>query len=102
MFKLNIECTKDINELHINFADGSSTVIETENKNEPCEQKLPADADDEQKSDVRSTSGVPNRTLLTDYIIEETEKMKTVIKPPTIPDINRPVKVSKESANINL
>lgn len=28
MFKLSIECSKDIDELHINFSDGSSTVVE--------------------------------------------------------------------------
>lgn len=41
MFKLNIECTRDISELHINFADGTSVVtsVGSKSKTQPLENK---------------------------------------------------------------
>lgn len=35
MFKLNIECSKDIDELHINFSDGTSSVVTNHNLDSP-------------------------------------------------------------------
>lgn len=91
MFKLNIESTKDITELHINFADGTSTVVENGKSGISNEHQA------KQADNVDSlTSGDYN---LSDY---DTPQVSSVpVEKPSIPDVND-VKVSQELQNLNI
>lgn len=89
MFKLNIECTKDIDELHINFSDGTSIVSTSGNSaqekiKKPKEQSRPAKQ--EQYLDVDAEFG---------GISQE------VVEKPEIQQSSRPVKVAEELQNFD-
>lgn len=74
MFELHITCTKDITRLDLDFADGTSTVIE----NRPVENR-PVD---------NREQDIPVNTKMT-------SNKQTVIEKPKVPDIptERPVKI---------
>ncbi len=95
MFKLNIECTKDINELHITFADGSSVVSTTSNNH------------------LVSSPGVPVHEVATQQKAQRKEEFldldadfggvsQEVVKPPDILTSTRPVKVASELQNLDI
>lgn len=93
MFKLLIECSKDIDELHINFSDGTSTVVEKPDK--PKEIKEPK----VQKIDtIKEPRKKLEQYLNTD---EDFTTKHEIIEKPIIPDTNRPPKVSDELQNLD-
>lgn len=49
MFKLNIECSKDIDELHINFSDGTSAVVDSKPTNQETPKRKPKKSFEEPK-----------------------------------------------------
>ena len=85
MFKLNIECTKDISFLKINFTDGTNTVVENKS---PKETK-------------KGSKNYMDSTLPTDDKFDYTSSSQNV-KLPDLPDIKRPVKVADELQNLNI
>lgn len=86
MFRLLIECTKDIDKLQIDFSDGTS-VIQTKPENK--ESKVQKTKKDHKNSalDLDSVFG---------------EISQEVIEKPEIKDIVRGVKVASELQNFNL
>jgi hypothetical protein len=97
MFKLNIESTKDINELHIKFADGSSVVTTSSNNH------------------LASASGVPVHEVVTPTQKKSARKeeflnldadfggvSQEIVKPPEINRSDRPVKVANELQNLDI
>lgn len=111
MFKLNIECSKDITELHLNFTDGTCTTIGNENDNSQRASNVTEIANDGPKhddGDVTTKSDVKTpaeREPLTQYLevddLEETSKQEH-ITPPVIEKRERSAHVSDESKNLNL
>ncbi len=95
MFKLHIECSKDISELHINFTDGTSSVIEKEPK-EIKSQKP------ESKKDFKETK--EPRKKLDEYLntSETFETSTAVVQKPNIQDVDRPPKVDDNLQNFDL
>lgn len=94
MFKLNIECTKDIDFLKINFADGTSSVISSPEKvkqNKPEKHDVPKETKVEKKSDYLPVDGDSN------YMYKSNEKVKL----PEIKETNRPIKVASELQNLD-
>lgn len=95
MFKLNIESTKDINELHITFADGTS-IVSTSNNHHSVRQpnaeihKKPKDQTDKRKEkflDLDSDFGGISQEVV------------------NLPEINRserPVNVASELQNLDI
>jgi hypothetical protein len=94
MFKLNIECTKDIHELHINFADGTSVVTSNSNHSVASTPRVPREQKQEKQTKVRS-----EKTLDTD--VDFGNVSQEVVVPPDIQMQERPVKVAAELQNLD-
>lgn len=97
MFKLSIECTKDISELHINFTDGTSAIVEQPNK--PISKGIP-------KALKKNTSDRPLNPLKPlsefDDVSTTSEINQSKVKLPDIETHARPVKVAEELQNLDL
>lgn len=103
MFKLLIECTKDIEKLHIDFSDGTSVVQDaqpkspkTPKKNNPGENK---------KEKPQDTRKFPNDVLLDDdyYNVNEAhESQRDAVQKPTIEERKQPPKVADELQNLDI
>lgn len=99
MFKLNIECTKDFDELHIIFSDGTNTVVTNgrkeinNNVKETVQNKKP-----QAKSLQRNK---PSEDLL-DTDAEWGGVSQEVVQKPSIDDRQRPVKVAEELQNLDI
>lgn len=111
MFKLNIECTKDISFLKINFADGTSTVLEDNPSSSSASQKtskLPKKEYKEPK--VTSEKSQARKKYVNDFLpteLNRDEDGNTMfksqnVKLPELPDIDRPVKVADELQNLDI
>lgn len=93
-FKLSIECTKDIEELHINFSDGTSAVRTKSNKKlTPKETKTKLTPATKKSNDMGEFLDV-NADF--DGVPQE------IIKPPEIHRENKDVKVADEMQNLNI
>lgn len=97
MFKLSIECTKDISELHINFTDGTSAIVEQPDK--PSSKNIP-------KALKKNTSERPLNPLKPLSEFDDVSDVPTVqqskVKLPDIEARSRPVKVAEELQNLDL
>jgi len=90
MFELSIKCSKDIDELHIDFSDGSSTVVE-----KPKEKKV--------TTPKKKTSEKLIKTKYQDDEVDWDEYTggisQEVVKLPEIPKTDRNVSVSEDMKN---
>lgn len=96
-FRLLIECSKDIDELHINFSDGTSSVVEKQKEtNEP---KIPKES--KEKKEIKEPK---ERKKLDTYLDteEDYEIAQEVVTKPEIADLQRPAKVSDELQNLDI
>ncbi len=91
MFKLSIECSKDISALHINFADGMSAVVE----NSPV-STIP----NAFKKNAPKVSR--NDKPFTPIDMSENHVNHERVKLPDIQTISRPVKVADELQNLDI
>ena len=99
MFKLLIECSKDIQFLQINFSDGTSVVTSKEPK-EPKENKT----EKIQKENREPKEPIlPKRKNLEEYLDTDTDFSinQEVIEKPVIQDLIRPPKVTDELQNLD-
>lgn len=91
MFELHITCSKNIDNLAINFSDGTSVI--TESSKEPKEPKI---------KEVKEPKE-PRRKLDTYLDTEDDyEITQDVVEKPIIQDVQRPAKVSDELQNLDL
>lgn len=97
MFKLLIECTKDIESLSINFADGTSVVKE---KSKPPES--PESPESKKKPKVKDSTESFNKAKgeLLDTDVDFNSMKSEVIKKPEIHDKIRDAKVANEIQNL--
>lgn len=97
MFKLLIECSKDIQFLQINFSDGTSVVTskEPEKNKEPKLEKAKEQKDSKVTKEPRKRLDSYLDTDV-DYTISQ-----EIVEKPSIPDVERPPKVSDELQNFN-
>ena len=95
-FKLLIECSKDIDELNINFSDGTSSVV----SKEPKEPKGNREIKEPSKS---KEPILPKRKNLEEYLDTDTDFSinQEVIEKPVIQDLIRPPKVTDELQNLD-
>lgn len=100
-FRLLIECTKDIDELHINFSDGTSTVVESprDEKVQKTPKEPRPERSDQDKTRVRSPGSHKGAILDTD--VDFGSVSQEVVKPPEIQTSERPVKVAEELQNFD-
>ena len=96
MFKLVIECSKDIDNLSINFSDGTSVVTESK-PNETKEIKEP------KVKEIKEIKK-PERKHLDTYLDTEEDysHQQEIVHKPVIENIQRPAKVSEELQNLDL
>ena len=96
MFKLLIECSKDIQFLQINFSDGTSVVTskEPEKNKELKENKT---------EKIQKEPILPKRKNLEEYLDTDTDFSinQEVIEKPVIQDLIRPPKVTDELQNLD-
>jgi hypothetical protein len=81
-FELTIKCSKDIDNIHIDFSDG--TTIVTSSTKFPKEKK----------------SLLDNNYLNTDENFDNIQQ--EIIKPPKIEELDRSVKIAEELQNIDI
>jgi len=101
-FRLLIECTKDIDELSINFSDGTSTVVggDDNSHKKPKETQQKTKKRQESKETKQKS---PERT--DDYLDLDAEfgsVSQDIVQKPIINDVNRPVKVADELKKLDL
>lgn len=99
MFKLVIECSKDIDNLSINFSDGTSVVTESKPK-EPKELKEPKEPKPKEPKEIKKAERKPLDTYLDTE--DDYEVQQEVVQKPFIQEIERPAKVSDELQNLDL
>lgn len=103
MFKLVIECSKDIDNLSINFSDGTSVVTESKPK---CEKELkePKVREDKEVKEPKTPKEPKERRKLDTYLDteEDYDTQQAVVQKPIIQDVQRPAKVSDELQNLDL
>ena len=93
-FRLLIECSKNIDELHINFSDGTSSVVEKPDKPKVSKELEKVKEPKERKE--------PRKSLDTYLDTEEDYSIQQeIIKKPEIAELNRPAKVSDELQNLD-
>lgn len=98
MFKLSIECSKDISELHINFVDGTSAVVENtpDTKNSTIPNALKKNTPKVTRNDKPLTPFDMTESQNTNQVSQEKVKL------PDIQPISRPVKVADELQNLDI
>jgi len=100
MFELHITCSKDIDELHINFSDG--TVVTSNN---PTDKKRNKDeksnkGTDSEKPKSRSTAPARKEQVL-DTDVDFGGVSQEVVEKPVIGGDERPVKIAEELQNFD-
>ncbi len=100
MFKLNIECTKDINELHITFADGSCVVSSNSNNAIPSQTRVPREPKPQKEQEVNERQ--KGREEFLDLDADFGHVSQDVVKPPDIQRADRPIKVASELQNLDI
>jgi len=107
MFTLNIECSKEFDELHITFSDG--TVVKTNDKSKKHPRRKTNDDQTKIKSnktevhDKNDTdSNIHQSGGFLDTDADFSSVQKDVVKPPVIEDRERPVKVASELQNLDI
>lgn len=92
MFKLNIECTKDIEKLHIDFSDGTSAVTTTKEKeHEPRNDVL-----------VNGNGNSSRNDCFLDTDEDFTHVSQEVVELPAVPEAKKSINVAKEMQNLDI
>lgn len=97
MFKLNIESTKDIHELHITFADGSHVISTSGSDRVASPQR-----DTVREVETRRTETQKRNDAFLDLDADFGGVSQDVVKPPEIHVAERPVKVASELQNLDI
>lgn len=101
MFKLNIECTKDINELHITFADGTCVVTSNGNSNVASSPRVPREPKPQKESPIKGERQERREEFL-DLDADFGQVSQDVVKPPDIQRVDRPANVASELQNLDI
>lgn len=106
MFKLNIECTKDFDELHIIFSDGTSTFVSNKNEDDSTPSLTPKKSQVPRPTPSRNTHQ-PIREQSRNEVLLDTEAdwggvPQDIVKKPVIEKRDRPVKVAEELQNLDI
>jgi len=98
-FSLNIECTKDITELHINFADGTS-VVRTKDEKPKSNKKLTPKEPKTKLTPSETKTNQMGEFLDTNADFDGVSQ--EIIKPPEIHREKKDVKVADELQNLDI
>ena len=86
-FELHITCTKDIDYLEINFADGTNTIKSNNSKSTGKSQEK---------------NKIKNKEIFLDINQDEIPISQEIVKKPEIPETKREVKIAKELQNLDV
>lgn len=107
-FELHISCSKDIDELHINFSDGTSSIVGPEDKPKSPKPSTPKEPNQKKPKVEPSVDTAPEprrpgsyRDQILDLDAEFGGVSQDIIKPPEIQREDRPVKVADELQNFD-
>jgi hypothetical protein len=108
-FRLLIECSKDIDELHINFSDGTSSIVSKDDNNYQKPKELKENREHKQYPKVKPKEEKENRRPLDTYLDTEDDVKQTnqsssaqeKIALPVIPD-KQSFKVADELQNLDI
>ena len=101
MFRLNIECTKDIDELHINFSDGTSAIVEKTDKHKTSNESYQNQTSQKNQKKQNHKKEQSIQDIDIDFS-EECSVSQEKVELPTINTENRPVKVADELQNLDI
>lgn len=103
-FRLLVECSKDIDELHINFSDGTSSVVQKETKPRKSEDPEESTSPKEPKESKEPKIHKEPRKKLETYLDTEEDYtiQQEVVQKPIIQEVQRPAKVSDELQNLDI
>ena len=107
MFKLNIECTKDINELHINFADGTSVITSASNHGMAGNKATRSSSTTpEVHKGTSNETGSTGRSHRKETFLDTDASFggisQDIVELPKIETVERPVKVATELQNLDI
>ena len=108
-FRLLIECSKDIDELHINFSDGTSSVVSKNDNDYQKPKETKENRENKQYPKVKPKEEKENRRPLDTYLDTEDDVKQTTqsssaqekIVLPVIPD-KQSFKVADELQNLDI
>lgn len=108
-FRLLIECSKDIDELHINFSDGTSSVVSKNDNDYQKPKETKENRENKQYPKVKPKEEKENRRPLDTYLDTEDDVKQTnqsssaqeKIVLPVIPD-KQSFKVADELQNLDI
>lgn len=104
MFRLNIECSKDFDELHIKFKDGSMFSSTPDKSNEKDSFFNNKDTQEDNSNGNTTNKSNQKRKSLQDYIDVDAEFgciSDDIVEKPIITDEERPAKVADELQNFD-
>jgi hypothetical protein len=94
-FELHIQCSKEFDTLHIDFSDGTNSVVYSKDKPE----KLKSPNVQTKKVQKQQKPSVRGEELDLDY---ETPLSQEVVQKPEIKSFDRPVKVADELQGLDI
>jgi hypothetical protein len=103
MFSLNIECSRDIDELHINFSDGTSSVVSSgdggsvDKKRDNKSVQTSGKSKNEEKKSRQPRSGD-----LLDLDTDFGSVSQEVVQKPNVDVPNRPISVDPTLQNLDI
>lgn len=108
-FRLLIECSKDIDELHINFSDGTSSVVSKNDNDYQKPKETKENRENKQYPKVKPKEEKENRRPLDTYLDTEDDVKQSTqsssaqekIVLPVIPD-KQSFKVADELQNLDI
>ena len=104
MFRLNIECSKDFDELHIKFKDGSMFSSTPDKSNEKDSFFNNKDTQEDNSNGNTTNKSNQKRKSLQDYLDVDAEFgciSDDIVEKPIITDEERPAKVADELQNFD-
>lgn len=101
MFELNITCSKDINDIRIEFSDGGTFVGSTPNQQKEKRKKDTSEGIDEVKQHSTKISPTKQHQGFLDLDVDYGGISQEVVAKPEIQMQTRPVKVADELQNFD-
>lgn len=93
MFRLLIECSKDIDKLSIDFSDGTSVITDKSGAVSETPKKKKTEVERPVEKPVERPKKSSENVLIPEDFCYNKSESTEVIKPPEIPDLDRPPKI---------
>lgn len=101
MFKLNIECSKNIDELHINFSDGSSSVVNSDKPAKKIKKSSPTVHETNEVGKVTNKPAHKDNNFL-DLDADYGNVSQKIVELPDVTKGERKTNVASELQNLDI